>query len=297
VTPTIAVVVPTRDRPSVLAAVESVVAQEVDASVSVVVVDDGSRVPVTDELRDRFPEIRVLRHEPPRGPGAARNAGAAASPADFVAYLDDDDRWLPGKLRTCLSCFDRWPQVGMVFHRVAYRSEVRAAPTTCRPLADGRARMLHRQPPHLDGVMVRGAIHDAVRFDESFDAAEDLDYVLRVALAAPVGEVPDVLAVHGPAGRSPSWVSVARRIEGHQRFRAKHHDLFDRKARAFSDVRLGHLYRRAGRHGQAAREFLRAAMERPLWGLPWKGLVAAALPTSAVERISGVGGLEEERVE
>ena len=89
----VAVVIPTRDRPAQLGrAVASALRQTV-APAEVVVVDDGSVPPVT--RRSEWPEsVRLIRTEG-IGPAAARNAGIDCSRAPLLAFLDDDDRWLP----------------------------------------------------------------------------------------------------------------------------------------------------------------------------------------------------------
>lgn len=66
--------------------------------IEVIVVDDGSPVPVCYE----HPLVRVLRQEN-AGVAAARNAGIAAARGDLVATLDADDYWLPGKLAAQLA--------------------------------------------------------------------------------------------------------------------------------------------------------------------------------------------------
>jgi glycosyltransferase involved in cell wall biosynthesis len=288
VAPVIAAVIPTRDRATVPRAVESVLSQDVEAEVIPVVVDDGSRTPVGEELVQRFPGIEVRRHDEPRGPGAARNTGAEAVVCDFVAYLDDDDRWLPGKLRHCLDCLDRYPEAGLVAHQVA-RAARQGHGGGCRRVGEPVRRMMHAQPPHLAGVVIRRAVHDRVRFDESFWASEDTDYLLRAAIEAPVVEIDRVLALHGPVGANPSQLTLELRIENRRRLQAKHQNLFDRRARSFSDMRLGHLYRRSGRRARAVAAFARAALRRPLWASPWKGMVAVGLPSGAVDRLAGGG--------
>ena len=72
------------------------------APIEVLVCDDGS----ADETPERFraweardPRVRYIRVEPNRGtPSPVRNAGTRAARGDWVAFLDDDDAWLPGKL-------------------------------------------------------------------------------------------------------------------------------------------------------------------------------------------------------
>jgi glycosyltransferase involved in cell wall biosynthesis len=100
--PTVSVVIPTRDRAEMCrAAVQSAVAQA-PAPLEVLVCDNGSTDATAEVIRalERAdPRIRYLRvAEPTTGPGAPRNLGLGQARGDWVAFLDDDDLWLPGKL-------------------------------------------------------------------------------------------------------------------------------------------------------------------------------------------------------
>lgn len=91
-------VIPTRDRPAGLSRLLAALGrQSLPADrFEVIVVDDGSTPPVSDTAYG--PGLRVLRNEPSRGPGAARNCGWRAAAAPLVAFVDDDcvpsDSWL-----------------------------------------------------------------------------------------------------------------------------------------------------------------------------------------------------------
>ena len=94
------VVIPTRDRWSLLSrALGSVLGQE-GVELEVLVVDDGS----TDETPARLaamedPRVRVLRQSINQGVARARNRGIAEARGEWVAFLDDDDFWAPTCLR------------------------------------------------------------------------------------------------------------------------------------------------------------------------------------------------------
>lgn len=90
----VSVIVPVRDGSAFLArALESVRAQ--GETHELIVVDDGS-VDGSSDVAARFPAL-VIR-QGARGPGAARNAGVGRASGEFLAFLDADDVWLPGKL-------------------------------------------------------------------------------------------------------------------------------------------------------------------------------------------------------
>ena len=90
----VSVVVATRDRPERLAALLSSLSAQTLRSFEVVVVDDGS----VKELPPLPSFARLIRHEHPLGPSAARNAGWQAADTALIAFTDDDcvpePRWL-----------------------------------------------------------------------------------------------------------------------------------------------------------------------------------------------------------
>jgi len=294
---TVGVVIPTHNRPDLLQkAVASVLAQDVPG-LRLVVVDEASDPPAADVLELSDPRVEVVRNDRPRGPAAARNQGIDLIRSEFVGFLDDDDRWLPGKLRETLAYFERFPSVGMVIHRMG-PSNSPDGTGECRVVADPVRRMLTRQPPHVDAVLVRRSVHDQVRFDEEFPAAADLDYMLRAAMVAGVAELDRVLGVHGPSGSGMTAIALEKRIAGRLRFREKHAELFrDREARAFYELRLGHLYRRAGSRGRSLAAFLRSLWIRPASPLPWKGLVSLGIPRRLLGRLNARRAVHEAQEE
>lgn len=88
--------------PYIERAVRSALAQA-DVSIEVIVVDDGS-TDNTVEVVERIAaaEVRTLRLGANSGPGAARNAAIEAARGDWIAVLDGDDAFLPGRLARCL---------------------------------------------------------------------------------------------------------------------------------------------------------------------------------------------------
>ena len=94
--PRVSVVVPTYNPGDLLTrSLGSVLAQSM-TDLEVVVVDDGSREP-QEWVADLDPRVTYVRQDN-RGVSVARNVGVAAARSDWVAFLDQDDEWLPDKL-------------------------------------------------------------------------------------------------------------------------------------------------------------------------------------------------------
>jgi glycosyltransferase involved in cell wall biosynthesis len=94
--PVLSVVIPTFNRAGIVATAVTSVLDQAGPTVEVVVVDDGSTdgtVEAVEALAD--PRLRVIiqRHQ---GVSVARNTGANAAQASFVAFLDSDDAAAPG---------------------------------------------------------------------------------------------------------------------------------------------------------------------------------------------------------
>ncbi len=111
----VSVVIPVRNGArTIMRAIDSVVAQTLPPS-EVVVVDDGSTDATPRILAAYGSRINVIR-QGSRGPSAARNVGAAAaSRANYVAFLDADDVWLPEMLHVMVEQLEQVPARVLAF--------------------------------------------------------------------------------------------------------------------------------------------------------------------------------------
>ena len=101
------VIIPTHNRENLVCeAVESVLAQSFH-DLELIVVDDAS----TDHTGIRLNKfddkrIQILQRDTQGGPSIARNDGAGIACGKWLAFLDSDDLWLPGKLQAQKDYFD-----------------------------------------------------------------------------------------------------------------------------------------------------------------------------------------------
>lgn len=195
--PDIAVVVLSyRNDATVLAAVDSLLEQDEPLEIVVSHSGDG-RAP--ELLAGHAPSVRVVASEQRRLPGAARNAGIAATRAPFVAFLAADCIALPG-----------WAGGRLRRHRAGADAVASAlAPIDASPaslaahLLRGSARMPHLNLParYSGGVSYARSVFDRVGlFEDSLARGEDLRMNRRL-LAAGIDIVwaPDVVTAHAYA--------------------------------------------------------------------------------------------------
>lgn len=104
--PWVSVVIPTYNRAQQIArAIESAIAQT-GVDCEIIVVDDGSRDATRDVIRPCGDRVRYVRQDN-AGPSAARNRGWRMAKHDWIAFLDSDDLWKPGKLQRQMELVER----------------------------------------------------------------------------------------------------------------------------------------------------------------------------------------------
>jgi len=179
----VSVVIATADRGKLLLrSLESVLSQSVTAA-EIILVDNGVEELHINLLSDC---VRVIRTAPRIGPGRARNIGARAATSKLVAFLDDDDLWLPDYLEHVLECFQQC-EVDAVLGRLMRQAEGgKAVPYKVMPSSSEEQRRVFYSNPGFGGqnLTIRREVFLAVGgFDESMPASEDRDLAARLLLA------------------------------------------------------------------------------------------------------------------
>jgi glycosyltransferase involved in cell wall biosynthesis len=186
----VSVVVPTRNRPRLVACtLRSILAQR-SVELEVMVVDDGSSPPLTIAADRR---VHLLRNEISSGVSAARNTGLAAASGDWVAFCDDDDVWAPDKLYAQLAGAAEsragWAYTG----DITVDEQLRVIGGGPSPSPEQVMRLLPRYnavPGSASGVAVAADLLAHVGgFDTNLRRTEDWDLWLRLARHGPPAAV------------------------------------------------------------------------------------------------------------
>ena len=222
------VIIPTCSRPRLLArAVESARAAS-RAEVEIVVVDDAS-TDETAEVCRTLAGVKYVRLERNQGVAGARNVGLLASSGEYVAFLDDDDRRLPGSLDLQVAALEENPAAGFCCGPLLFAdAEGRPTGEVGVPRAAEGERVFWSLL-QLDffvqsvGVVVRrSAIHAAGLLKPRIDGIDDWDLWVRLAELFPVVTVSEPVGVYrrptpGSGQGSADFARDSLRLLRHQR--------------------------------------------------------------------------------
>jgi glycosyltransferase involved in cell wall biosynthesis len=183
----VSVVIPVYGRRAELRAALASLASEIDLVREVIVIDDASPELVTVDAPPAVEaKVRLYRLADNAGSAAARQAGVDLASGEFIAFLDSDDAWLPGKLAgqlpllaggddlVAVAC--GWQVVDLARGRSSARIPVASA----NP-ADFLSACWFC--PGSTAVVRRAAFHRIGGFDPALRRLEDLDWFARLALA------------------------------------------------------------------------------------------------------------------
>ncbi|MBN1587571.1 MAG: glycosyltransferase family 2 protein [Candidatus Omnitrophica bacterium] len=203
--PKVSVILPTRDRVELLQqAVFSVQAQTLP-DWELLLIGDGASAELcaaAGELAARDSRIH-FHNRPHYGVSAARNFGLQQANGEFIAFLDDDDLWLPEKLEKHLAVFDSSPDIALV-GALTYVEKIGE---------DNRHITEPKKRPHSDrecsyrlfvecdflatcAVVLRRSLVEGILFDEGMRVCEDWDYWVRVAEHHPYRFLEEALSVY-----------------------------------------------------------------------------------------------------
>lgn len=187
-------------------AVDSVLTQTLPVS-EVILLDDGSIDGTSELLQTHLAEnsrwhgrVRYV-HQENQGPGAARNRGIAEAAGEWLAFLDNDDLWLPQKLEwqfralesfsQCEACItDAWfmnnPDMKMTLFQLSAKDHHGTIGLISDPLEYmlDRSSIVGVHPVWLQNLVTRTRLaRDVGGFDPRFRFGDDDDFAFRLGCA------------------------------------------------------------------------------------------------------------------
>lgn len=239
-------------------AVESILAQDYPGEIEVVVVFDACPEEPPEVTLPPHRTVRTTSNRRTRGLAGARNTGIDAASHDYVAFLDDDDHWLPGKLAAQMERFAQVPAPILVGSAIVADDGVRLHERLVAPESVGLAALVRKHPTGLHAstfVFRRQALRDIGMVDEHLPGSygEDYDLLLRTARAGLIDVVNRPLVSVNWSGQSyffGRWAAyadgLAYLLETHPEFREDRRAL-GRIQSQIAFARVAAHERRAGR--------------------------------------------------
>ncbi|HEX5816802.1 MAG TPA: glycosyltransferase family A protein, partial [Methylomirabilota bacterium] len=192
--------------------------------IEVLVIDDGSTdgtPAVLAGLHDR--RLRRVRHEENQGVSRTRNTAIELARGEWMAFLDDDNEWVPDYLERQLAFAASRPEAGVVYCRARVRDARSGAEIDAHSsLWQGRVfrHLVDGWNPFVSGTLIRRATLAGIGgLDERLRATEDRDLWMRLARCTDFAGTSDVLLIrnvrHGAQlSRNPEFLARDAAILG-----------------------------------------------------------------------------------
>ena len=276
----------------------------------IIVGDDGSSDGTADLVERRFgPAVTVLRL-PHRNAATARRISIERSSGDWIAFLDDDDLWRPGKLERQLAFLERHPQLRWLTANGRLVSDAGVLRDSWLadyfdPVADVAGDLLppltERCFPLVSATMVERGAYDAVGgIDPDIVCSHDYDLWLRLAARYPGGLMAELLVDYysGPGTLSRNYeprfrddLAIMRRVEESGLGRGVGLRRVAAGRAAAIEFDLAILCVRTGRLDEA-RTRLRLVMRKGPWNRRLVALGGVVLPAAVVGRLVRSGAMK-----
>ena len=181
--PTVSVIIHTYNNEKFIAETVESVLNQTYKDYEIIVVDDGSEDGTRDALIPYMQKIRY-HYKENGGIASAKNAGISLSHAEFVAFLDHDDLWVPDKLQLQMEHFNENPQIGLVYAKYTSFRDGEELRTKPEKGYSGWIfkELLSKSFIQTSTVVVKRECLDAVGpYDETFFLGDEYDMFLRIA--------------------------------------------------------------------------------------------------------------------
>lgn len=290
---TVSVVISTRNRPDWLRkALDSALSQTYPP-MEIIVIDDASEdshaYAGVDTLLD--PKVRYVRNEHPLGPGGARNAGIYLARGELVAFLDDDDEWLPEKLEKQVREFVQDPEVGAVYcHRKLRDTKTGSvySPSNTH-FASGwilaEQLVVDHTGPTSTYVVRRDCLLNVGCFDTLLRGREDWDLTIRLSEHCKIGFVNEDLLIMNLHPGSHVSTHFDNQIKAEKAMLQKYSSLrkrlggtVDRRAKANHYAAIGMLNCHLGRPMIGAYSHVLGILNWPIFISNYSGLLKSFFP-------------------
>lgn len=271
-----------REKEIIERAINSILAQTYSPIELIVVDDSPADFPQREQVRQLAQEKGAIyiAHETCRGACAARNTGLAAASGEFIAFLDDDDAWLPEKIQKQLEKFS--DGVALVYcGNDVYNCTT--GQTTRRKTKFMRGSVYPELiKENFIGstsfpLLRKACLEEVGGFDVLMQSAQDYDVWLRLAEKYSVDYVEEALVLYYVHDGECITKNSSKRIAGQERINQKNSAYLKKHRHAYwiRTIKLTLQYASNGQLGKALVTWLKAVVKAPekvrknMWYLYW----------------------------
>ncbi len=194
--PDISIIMPTRNRAHFLDRAIQDVQKQNFHNWELIVIDDGS-VDDTKEIAKKYlQDARILYvQQPHRGLSKSRNTGLRLARAKYLAFHDDDDLWLPGRLQSGYDWLQQNPRHAFVYSPVMTRTHKSAVIYPESIKESELVTLVNSCEIQVCSITVRNEVIQHIGFfNEKIEMCEDYDLWLRIASQYEYGCIPTIQA-------------------------------------------------------------------------------------------------------
>ncbi len=245
--PRVSVIIPTYNRADFLKNAISSVLQQSYTDFEIIVSDDRSTDhthALVTSLNDN--RIKYIKNSGNKGPSAARNHAILASTGKYIAFLDDDDEWLPEKLEKQISVLERSNKNICGIHSGIIAIDRRSDKII---VEEPRTKMLRGNLLYVLGVcnpiktttlvVKRKCLDKIGLFDETLSYGEDWDLLIRLSKNWDIEYIYEPLVKYFYHDRGQLTGSISGQISGKEVLFNRYPEIFRRNKIRWSEYLLG----------------------------------------------------------
>lgn len=180
-------------------ALDSVLGQTMPAQ-QVLVIDDGSTDDTVTRIAGEYEGAVTLVRQSNAGVSSARNRGLRLATGEYIAMLDADDWWAPGKIASQVALLDEQPDVVATYTGLinVFEETGREEPAAAFPAEKLQSQIRLENPALAPSAMMvrRSALEAAGGFDASLRTSEDWDLWFRLLKHGRFAEIKEPLTYY-----------------------------------------------------------------------------------------------------
>jgi glycosyltransferase involved in cell wall biosynthesis len=293
--PKVSVIIPTHNRAELLRTAITSVINQTYADWEMIIVDDHS-TDDTHEVVKHFADDRVkyIKNTGKNGPSVSRNLAISAASGEYVAFLDDDDEWLPQKLEKQIGILDACSKKICG----AYSNRLMIDKITGKTFSDDPgaetlkgnllSQLMIKNPIHTSTLVIRKACLDKIGvFDETMRYSEDKDLFIRLSMHWDVEYVDEPLTKAYYHGNSHLSHNLEGQTHGREIILHRYQHLLKKNRRSWGKhyVCLGAQYCQLNRMRRGRKNILKGIVIYPFNKLAFFHFFSSLLGSKNYQRI------------